>query len=68
MEYEANLAFINLLEQVLGTLEMQFLTYLAAKWKYSSADTLALERQMDQMVYKLYDLSSEEIAIVEGKR
>lgn len=25
-----------------------------------------LERQIDQIVYKLYDLTSEEIAIVEG--
>ena len=26
-----------------------------------------LEKQIDQMVYKLYDLTPEEIAIVEGK-
>ena len=30
-------------------------------------DTSALERQIDEMVYKLYDLTQEEIAIVEGK-
>ena len=41
---------------------------LAAKQKDPDADTSALEKQIDQMVYKLYDLTPEEIAIVEGKR
>jgi hypothetical protein len=27
-----------------------------------------LEEQIDQMVYKLYDLAAEEIAIIEGKK
>jgi hypothetical protein len=31
------------------------------------ADTSALERQIDRMVYTLYDLTSDKIAIVEGK-
>jgi hypothetical protein len=31
-------------------------------------DTSALERQIDEMVYKLYGLTDEEIAIVEGKK
>jgi len=31
------------------------------------ADTTALEREIDLMVYQLYDLTEEEIAIVEGK-
>lgn len=31
------------------------------------ANTSAPERQIDQMVYKLYDLTSEEIAIIEGR-
>jgi len=30
------------------------------------ADTKALENQIDQMVYKLYDLSDDEIAVMEG--
>jgi len=30
-------------------------------------DTSALERQIDKMVYKLYDLTEEDIAIVEGR-
>ena len=33
----------------------------------ANASTSALERQIDQKVYKLYDLTPEEIAIVEGK-
>ncbi len=41
---------------------------LAAKQNDSTADTTALELEIDQMVYKLYGLTPEEIAIVEGKR
>ncbi len=41
---------------------------LAAKKKDPNADTSALERQIDKMVYALYDLTPEEIAIVEGKK
>ena len=41
---------------------------LAAKKKDPSADTSALERQIDEMVYALYGLTPEEIAIVEGKK
>ncbi|MDP3259099.1 MAG: hypothetical protein Q8M34_00740 [Thermodesulfovibrionales bacterium] len=40
---------------------------LLSKGELSNADTSALERQIDEMVYKLYDLTPEEIAIVEGK-
>ena len=32
-----------------------------------TADTSALERQIDEMVYELYELTPEEIEIVEGK-
>jgi hypothetical protein len=34
----------------------------------AKANMSALERQIDRMGYTLYDLTSEEIAIVEGKR
>ena len=37
----------------------------AAKKKDPDADTSALERQIDQMVYILYGLTEEEIKIVE---
>lgn len=38
--------------------------YSFAKWGNKEADTSALERQIDEMVYKLYDLTPEEIAEV----
>ena len=41
---------------------------LSAKQKDPAADTSVLERQIDEMVYKLYDLTPDEIAIVEGKK
>jgi hypothetical protein len=41
---------------------------LAAQKKDPNADTSPLEHQIDQMVYKIYDLTPEEIEIVEGKR
>ena len=46
----------------------------AAKKKDPQADTSALEKQIDEMVYALYNLTPskgsfrEEIAIVEGKK
>jgi hypothetical protein len=39
---------------------------LAAKANGAKADTSALERQIDNLVYRLYDLTPEEIKIVEG--
>ena len=53
----AQQSFITLIDQI-----------IVAKQQVLNADTSALERQIDQMVYKLYDLTPEEIAIVEGKR
>jgi len=47
--------FINLVDEI-----------LAAKKANPSADTSALEKQIDDLVYKLYDLTDEEIAIIEG--
>ncbi|GBE40039.1 hypothetical protein BMS3Bbin08_02675 [bacterium BMS3Bbin08] len=41
---------------------------IAAKKKDPNADTSALERQIDDMVYALYNLTPEEIAIVEGDK
>ncbi|MCR5622298.1 MAG: hypothetical protein K6G18_10660 [Treponema sp.] len=40
---------------------------LAAKKADSTADTSALEAQIDKLVYSLYGLTEDEIAIVEGK-
>ena len=39
---------------------------IRAKSTQPSADTSALEREIDQQVYALYGLTPEEIAIVEG--
>jgi hypothetical protein len=39
---------------------------LLAKSEKFNADTAQLEQQIDDMVYKLYDLTDEEIAIIEG--
>jgi len=47
--------FINLTERI-----------VAAKRRDAHADTSALERQIDQLVYELYDLTTEEIKIVES--
>jgi hypothetical protein len=40
---------------------------LATKEQDAGADVSALERQIDELVYELYGLTDEEIAIVEGK-
>ena len=40
---------------------------LAAKKADPDADTSALESEIDKLVYRLYDLTPEEIAVVEGK-
>ncbi len=39
---------------------------LAAKQRDPESDTTALEHQIDQLVYQLYELTPEEIAVVEG--
>ncbi|MBA2526100.1 MAG: Eco57I restriction-modification methylase domain-containing protein [Pyrinomonadaceae bacterium] len=39
---------------------------LAAKQRDAEADTSALEGEIDRLVYKLYELTDDEIAIVEG--
>ena len=41
---------------------------LSAKEKNPKADTSKLEKQLDEMVYKLYELTEEEIKIVENKK
>ena len=40
---------------------------VAAKKADPNADASSLEVEIDQLVYKLYDLTPEEIAIVEGR-
>jgi len=40
---------------------------LEAKRKDKSADTSHWEREIDELVYELFDLNEEEIKIIEGK-
>ena len=40
----------------------------SSKDKNPDADTSKLEKQLDEMVYKLYELTEDEIKIVEGKK
>ena len=46
---------------------MCYLFRLAQKTN-PTADTTALEAEIDQLVYQLHGLTAEEIAIVEGKK
>lgn len=39
---------------------------LCAKCKHQNLDTSALEQEIDRLVYKLYNLTDEEIAVIEG--
>ena len=41
---------------------------LSDKYSNPSADTSALESEIDRLVYQLYGLTEEEIRIVEGKK
>jgi len=40
---------------------------LSAKKQTTASDTLELERQIDELVYELYELTPDEIAIIAGK-
>ena len=55
--------FITLVDQILSLTQSD--DYLQNTDK--QAKVKEYERQIDQMVYKLYDLTPEEIAIVEGQ-
>jgi hypothetical protein len=49
------------------TLEKIVQMIISLKKKNPSADTTDLENKIDKLVYELYGLTAEEIAIVEGK-
>lgn len=51
--------------QVEQSLAMLVDQILAAKRRDPQADTMALEGEIDRLVYRLYDLTPEEIALVE---
>jgi len=58
--------FITLVDQIL-TAKKQPPSSPFSKGELSVADTSVLEKQIDEMVYALYGLTPEEIAIVEGR-
>ncbi len=59
--------FIALIDQILAEKKEHTPLSPLNRGELTNADTSALEKQVDQMVYKLYDLMPEEIGIVEGK-
>ncbi len=56
----------NLSNQLTNRIELLANQILQAKDQNSTADTTALEAQIDQLVYQLYDLTEEEIEIIEN--
>jgi len=58
--------FITLVDQILSA-KKHPPSFPLDRGELSVADTSALEKQIDKMVYKLHDLTLEDIAIVEGK-
>ena len=54
-------------QNIVGEIECLVDNILSVKKQNSSADTSLSEREIDRLVYDLYGLTEEEIAIVEGK-
>jgi len=53
---------------IVGQIERIVEKILSAKKQNPAADTSQSEREIDRLVYKLYELTEEEIAIVEGEK
>jgi hypothetical protein len=53
-------------ESIVKQIEALVDKILAAKKQNPNANTNSIEKQIDEMVYKLYELTEEEIRIVEG--
>lgn len=60
-----NIPLINAEENIQLLLSNKVDQILALKQENPEADTTALEKEIDAMVYALYDLTEEEIKIVE---
>lgn len=58
---------INADEKITKQIESIVDAILSAKKNNPAADTANLEQQIDHLVYRLYDLTDEEISIVENK-
>ncbi len=59
--------FLNIVSQILAAKKQHTPQSPLDRGEFKDADTSALEQQIDEMVYKLYGLTEDEIAIVEGK-
>jgi hypothetical protein len=59
---------INLVDKILAAKQQPPHSPFVKGEDNGDADTSALEHQIDKMVYELYGLTPEEVAIVEGKR
>jgi hypothetical protein len=59
--------FITMVDQILAAKKQHTPLSPLNRGEFKDADTSALERRIDEMVYELYGLT-EEIAIIEGKR
>ncbi|MGB8689157.1 MAG: TaqI-like C-terminal specificity domain-containing protein, partial [Microcoleus sp.] len=53
-------------EKIVRQIESTVEQIITAKKSNPDADTIALEKEIDEMVYQLYELTEEEIKIVEG--
>jgi hypothetical protein len=53
-------------EKMVRQIESTVEQIITAKKSNPDADTIALEKEIDQLVYQLYELTEEEIKIVEG--
>ena len=60
--------FIRVHSHPFAVSENQVDRILAAKQRDAEADTSALEREIDELVYALYGLTPEEIKIVEEEK
>lgn len=58
---------LHLVNQILAAKKQHTSQSPLDRGEYPNADTSALEKQIDEMVYKLYGLTPKEIEIVEGK-
>jgi hypothetical protein len=65
--YLSQLPIAKTSTEVKSLIEGKVILILEAKKANSNADTSVLEKEIDQLVYELYGLTEEEIAIVEGE-
>jgi adenine-specific DNA-methyltransferase len=61
-----NCTFITFVDQILSAKKQHTPLSPLNRGEFTDADTSPLERQIDKMVYELYGLTDEEIAIVEN--